>query len=651
MRQRIALLLILFVTALSSDAQRRVILGNPGGADATKDWPKPQIRAGLAQAEALSSAAAYAKALADAGQFSGVLMVAKDGKPVMTRAYGLADVASKTPNTNHTKFNIGSLNKMFTKTAIAQLAQAGKLSLDDTIAKHLPALDVPSADKITIGQLIDHRSGMGDIFGPKYQAAPPSSLRELSDFVPLFAGQPLAFEPGSSQRYSNAGYLVLGLIVEKLSGQKYRDYIQQRVFTPAKMKNSGFWGVDETVAKRATGYTSRGQEDGKRVPNDSTLPGRPSSAGGAYSTADDLLAFFNAIVAGKLTEGKWTNWMLDAAPGAPIVRPGLALGGGAAGLNASVMMNDGWTVIALANYDPPAASYLGRGAMEIIRGEAEKVDEERGPAVRRAPPTAPERTEMNADVTVPIAMSEHMVTVEASINGKGPFRFVLDSGAGMMLRISTDLQKTLQLAQVGEVMAGDPSGKNNVARPVVHAESVSIGGARFLGVDASVGDARAGDQTSGVIGLALFGTLSVTVDYSNQQLRLTRAGVAADDPHAVPFVVEHGVPVISIDVAGTPMKVDVDSGSPAVLSVPSSWAARMPFASEPQVIGKGRTATNEFDIRAAELRGDLRVAGFARNAPRIDVVDIFPVANLGARFLRDYVVTFDMVNRRIKLAK
>lgn len=308
----------------------------------------------------------------DDKQFSGVILVAKDGEPVLTRAWGLADVATNTPNTMDTKFNIGSINKFFTKTAIAQLAESGKLSLDDTIRKHLPDYPSPVADKITIAQLVDHKAGLGDIFGDRYQAAPPSSLRELKDFLPLFADKPLLFEPGTSEKYSNAGYIVLGLIIEKVSGEKYRDYVQHHIFAPAGMKASGFWAVDETVANRATGYTLHGEngELKERQPNTRSLPGRPSSAGGAFATASDLLRFMNALQANKFASAKWTAWVFTSSLNAVAVHPALGIGGGAPGLNTAIEMeSDGWMVIAMSNFDPPSAMKVASAAMEIIHGD------------------------------------------------------------------------------------------------------------------------------------------------------------------------------------------------------------------------------------------------------------------------------------------
>lgn len=109
--------------------------------------------------------------------------------------------------------------------------------------------------------------------------------------------------------------------------------------------------------------------------------------------------------------------------------------------------------------------------------------------------------------------------------------------------------------------------------------------------------------------------------------------------------------MIDLDVAGVAIAVDVDTGSRAVLSVPPAVAAKLSFTGAPTVAGKGRTTANTFEIRAADLRGELRIAGFTQAGPRVDIVDAFPVANLGARFLRQYAVTFDLANQRMVLAR
>ena len=293
--------------------------------------------------------------LAAADEFSGVFLLAKNGAPLFERAYGFADREARTPNTIETAFNLGSINKFFTQIAIRQLADAGKISVDSTLARAWP--DYPNhevAQQVTIRQLLQHRSGVGgNIF-----AAPPGKtrgdIRRLSDYLPLFVNEPLQFAPGTNQRYSNAGYVVLGLLIERLSGENYYDYVRRHIFEPAGMTRTGSWPVDSLPANTAIGYT-RGDQDAPpsapRGPNTSFLPGRGSSAGGGYSTAHDLLRLVNALRAGKIPSGPPS---------------GVGIAGGAPGLNAAVEgdLPGGYDVIVLTNLDPPAAERVSR----IVRG-------------------------------------------------------------------------------------------------------------------------------------------------------------------------------------------------------------------------------------------------------------------------------------------
>jgi CubicO group peptidase (beta-lactamase class C family) len=336
-------------------------------------------------AEVAAAADAHLARLAEAGEFAGVVLIAKDGKPFCQKAYGLADRGLGVPNRIDTKFNLGSINKIFTQTAIAQLAEKGKLSFTDTIRKHLPAAMYPlaAADRITIQQLVTMSSGLGDFFGEKYDATPKSRIRTLQDYLALFANDPLLFEPGTSRRYSNAGYIVLGLIIEKVSGKTYYDYVRENIYAPAGMTASDSFPQDAVVPNRATGYTG---EDENEKPlseprsNIYTLPGRGSSAGGGYSTAEDLLRFDLAMRGGKLLSPAGTAWFYsdraappsgpqpassgrsEPEPEPPKLAGGRGAAGGAPGVNATLEMDldTGYTVVVLSNLDPPSAEKVGR---------------------------------------------------------------------------------------------------------------------------------------------------------------------------------------------------------------------------------------------------------------------------------------------------
>ncbi|MFT3746252.1 MAG: serine hydrolase domain-containing protein [Pyrinomonadaceae bacterium] len=291
----------------------------------------------------------YLDGLTKAGDFSGTVLIAKDDKPVFSKAYGFADNEKKLANKLDTRFNLGSINKMFTRIAIGQLVATGKLSFSDKLIKVLP--DYPNkaaAEKITIGQLVNMTSGIGDFFNEKFEAADKTKIRSQKDYLPFFVNEPLAFEPGTGKIYSNGGYLVLGLIVEKLSGKTYYDYVRENIFKPAGMASSDSYAMDELPANTAVGYMS--PERGKHSPNTPMQPARGSSAGGGYSTADDMLRFANALRAKKLV-------IPDDNGGFPAEFDAAGFAGGSPGVNAVFATNGktGYTIIVLSNFDPPSA--------------------------------------------------------------------------------------------------------------------------------------------------------------------------------------------------------------------------------------------------------------------------------------------------------
>jgi CubicO group peptidase (beta-lactamase class C family) len=306
--------------------------------------------------------------LARLGQFSGVVVLAKDGVPVYQSAQGLANREHAIANNLQTAFNLGSINKIFTQIAILQLTAAGKLDLDSTLAKYWP--DYPNhevARRITIRQLMRHTSGIGGNIFAAPSGGKRRDIRGLRDFLPLFVNEPLQFEPGSKNSYSNAGYVVLGLLIERLSGQDYYGYVRDHIFAPAGMTRTGSFAVDSLPSNTAIGYT-RGDEDAPPSapvhPNTEQLPGRGSSAGGGYSTATDLLKFVKALRERRIASG---------------LPAGLGIAGGSGGINA-VLEGDlpgGYDLVVLANLDPPAAERVARMTREWLG-----VVDERGPGPR-----------------------------------------------------------------------------------------------------------------------------------------------------------------------------------------------------------------------------------------------------------------------------
>ena len=312
----------------------------------------------ITESELVAQLAGYLDSLVAHDEFSGVVVLAGSEVPVFSKAYGLASKEYRVPNRLETRFNLGSINKFFTNIAVEQLVGAGALNLDDTIGKYLP--DYPNeeaAAKVTVRHLVDMTSGIGDFFGEKYWNTPKGRIRDLVDYLPLFASEPLEFAPGTNNRYSNGGYVVLGLIVEKASGKSYFDYVREHICEPAGMRSTGHFEADVPVPDVASGYTLIW--DGEEHPGEPrrnnmyTRPARGSSAGGGYSTADDLLKLVAALKAGKLS-----------APGVSraVAESGVGIAGGAPGISAyvGILPETGHTIVVLSNYDPPSALTVGR---------------------------------------------------------------------------------------------------------------------------------------------------------------------------------------------------------------------------------------------------------------------------------------------------
>src|SRR6478735_11075090 len=172
-------------------------------------------------------------------QFMGTVLVAQDGKVLLDKGYGFANLEWEIPNTPTTKFRLGSITKQFTAASILLLEERGKLKIEDPVKKYMP--DAPAAwDKVTIFHLLTHTSGIPSFTGfPDYPRREGDTMtpQQLGDW---FRDKPLEFEPGAKWNYSNSGYILLGYLIEKISGQSYSDFVQQNIFTPLGMKDSGY---------------------------------------------------------------------------------------------------------------------------------------------------------------------------------------------------------------------------------------------------------------------------------------------------------------------------------------------------------------------------------------------------------------------------
>jgi CubicO group peptidase (beta-lactamase class C family) len=306
------------------------------------------------------------KRLAAADVFSGAVLLAKDGVPVYKGAFGMANKDFDSANRVDTKFNLGSMNKMFTAVAVAQLVEKGKLSFDDPLSKFIPDFpDKESANKIKIKHLLSHTAGLGGYFSDKWDQRSRGDIRTVDDMMALAkADEKLQFEPGSKWQYSNTGMLVLGKVIEIVSGQSYYDYVRENIAKPAGMTNTDCYELDKVNHNLAVGYDKQYTDAGVTFGNNifmHVMRGGPQ--GGGYSTVEDLLKFSQALQGGKLLGAEYVKILTTAKPelnspdygfGFQIDSGGKSFGhsGGFPGINSNLDMytGPGWTAVVMSNY-------------------------------------------------------------------------------------------------------------------------------------------------------------------------------------------------------------------------------------------------------------------------------------------------------------
>jgi D-alanyl-D-alanine carboxypeptidase len=327
-------------------------------------------------------------AAAARGDFSGAVLIARRGEPLLEASYGFANRETGEENGLDTQFGLASLDKFITRLAIYQLLQAGKLRLDDPVGKLLP--DLPNEDikaKVTVQHLLDMRSGVPSFWNDRFFAS-LDRLRTTNDYLDLFVREPLRFEPGTRREYSNGGFILLGAIIERLSGMDYDAYVQKHIRQPAGMTSTGLLPNRPPAAGRAIGYTraapggpgAGGRRDsgsastgpGAFTPataaraNTLMLPFNGSAAGGGYSTARDLIRLDQAIRADRLLKPEFTDRFLKGSFRKGEGRP-TGWNGGTPGHNVQfIMYPDGTTLVVLANQDPPAANRVAQQLAQMM---------------------------------------------------------------------------------------------------------------------------------------------------------------------------------------------------------------------------------------------------------------------------------------------
>jgi len=316
----------------------------------------------------------FVKRMSDNDVFSGSVLLSKDDKVLYKAAHGMASKRFSVANNVQTKFNLGSMNKMFTSIAILQLIAADKLNLTDKLEQFIDEswLTKEIAQKIEIQHLLTHSSGLGSFFSRKYRQSSNNIYLALDDFKPLIKNETLAFEPGTDNRYSNTGMFMLGVVIEKVTGQDYYSYIREHIYKPAGMKSSDSFEMDQPVPNLAIGYeaNSHNQTGWSNNLYRRVIKGTP--AGGGYSTVGDLQRFAKALTQFKLLDKKYTEMLYSAKPefhsddygygfiisGTPANRI-VGHGGGFVGIssNMDIYLDQGYVASVLSNY--------GRGSGSI----------------------------------------------------------------------------------------------------------------------------------------------------------------------------------------------------------------------------------------------------------------------------------------------
>lgn len=259
------------------------------------------------------------RSTAETQLFSGAVLVAENGKVIYKDAFGLANREWEIPNTTDTKFRLASVSKQFCSMLIMQLVQEGKLHLDDKISDFLPYYREDTGSRITIHHLLSHQSGIKDFTSRFDYRGTISRLSFGTDeFIKEYCSEELIHEPGTIYSYCNSGYIILGRIIEKVTHQSFEQNLQERIFKPVGMGNSGYDRNETIIPKRASGYTYGpfGLENAEFVELDSS----PGAAGGIYSTVEDMFLWDRALTTDQLLDQKHRDIMWTPNKNVPEVK-------------------------------------------------------------------------------------------------------------------------------------------------------------------------------------------------------------------------------------------------------------------------------------------------------------------------------------------
>jgi CubicO group peptidase (beta-lactamase class C family) len=633
-----------------------------------------------------------------ADQFSGVVAVVRNGDVVYQRAAGFANRERNIPVTTETKLQIASMTKLFTNIAIRQLEQAGKLSLADTVGKFLP--DYPNETvrrKVTVEQLLRHRSGIGSFWNDRWMAT-RASVRTVRDYLQLFQTDSLLFAPGTSEAYSNGGYVVLGAIIERVSGQSYHDYLREHVFRPAGMTNTVAFERNATIANAAIGYTRqnvrvsppgdqrlagtgprpgydsanapasgsrmrilgpdgrelspseaqaamarRAAEGGPRAPNSDLQPGVSGPAGDHYSTAGDFIRLAAALRSYKLLDSTHTAALFGTSYD---TRGDFRSNGGGPGVNGEFSMYpNGDVMIVLSNYDPPSGTTIAQFIRSLLRP---------APARPTTPETrAPEQVTFSGSrAEIPLTRRNGFYYVDVLVNGR-PFHFTLETGANFILvgnRVARALGLPIDTTQRTGGIVMRP-GMEFVRGRI---DSLAVAGVTFRGFDARVTSLFDNGDFDGIISLPFLRDLLWTMDLANSRLVIERGSLPAPNGRDVVAMAGQdagGRLDFMMSLGGQSQPAVMDTRYADWIMTNDSLLPKIPLATPVRRVGTARgPSLGTFEMRGARLAGAVTFGRYS--VPQAPLVFRDRGGTIvGVNLLEQFVITVDQRNGRLRFAR
>ncbi len=315
------------------------------------------------------------------GQFNGSVLVAEEGNVVFAKGFGYADIEKKIPNNPDTKFRLASVTKQFTAMLIMQLVEKGKIKLEGKLSDYLPYYRKDIGEKITIHQILSHTSGLANYTDSRsFMTDEVKNKVVPKDFILKYCSEELVFEPGTQWAYSNSGYFILGAVIEEVTGKTYETVLQENIFTPIGMTNSGLENSERTYENKAMGYTST---FGKFEPARFLEMTIPFSAGSIYSTVEDMLKWDEALYTEKLLtnaskEKMFTQvlnnygygWQIIEQPIGDKKLKVITHSGGIFGFNSleTRLVDDNKFVMVLNNFETGSLNQLTLGIVNILYG-------------------------------------------------------------------------------------------------------------------------------------------------------------------------------------------------------------------------------------------------------------------------------------------